>query len=344
MSEVVDLEIDRVCEELGISDYELELSIMRISDCRNIDLRGKLGMAVNLESESIDEMTECDVAMSKLMFLTNEMKDSSLGVESTVPICDIGDNIDVSKEIIGVLSDDMLREPKYYKAALKVSLRRMIDLQLHIEELHILHCRSKEEPVDYSTLYDNKDRQVLQKLGRKAKDFDPEIVKNLFANGADVTTVCNIINCDRKTFENWTLRIYGKQPKEVKKMFNGILQHKARTKVIKHSGRNANAAIFLARATGAMDDRVVADSDSSSNGGGSGGGIKAIVFGSAVELQKMGGIGIVDVTSDVTDVTPTKTKQIGNVKDPNKDCYSYNDGNDDEDIDNNDITKGEEDD
>ena len=187
-----------------------------------------------------------------------------------------------------------------------------------------------------------KQRVYLNKASQLLKAS--EIVKNLFANGADVTTVCNIINCDRKTFENWTLRIYGKQPKEVKKMFNGILQHKARTKVIKHSGRNANAAIFLARATGAMDDRVVADSDSSSNGGGSGGGIKAIVFGSAVELQKMGGIGIVDVTSDVTDVTPTKTKQIGNVKDPNKDCYSYNDGNDDEDIDNNDITKGEEDD
>jgi len=350
MSEQVSFtDIDSVCEELGISDYELELSIMKIIYCRDTDLRDRLGIAVDSEALVEDEMTECDIAMSKLMSSTNDMKEYSPRFGSTMPIFNKGDkrdtgdsnsNTDSSPDIIGVLPDELLREPKYYKTALKVSLRKMIDLQLHIEELHILHCRSKEEPVDYSTLYDNKDRKVLQKLGRKARDFDPVIVKNLFANGADVTTVCNIVGCDRKTFENWTLRIYGKQPKEVKKMYSGILQHKARTGVIKHAPRNANAAIFLARATGAMDDRVVAGDDSSSgNGsGGSGGGIKAIVFGSAVELQKMGGIGIVDVnSSEVTDVTPVVNKQIGHIKDPNKDCYDYSSRGDDTDDDSDDL-------
>jgi len=347
MSEQVSFtDIDSVCEELGISDYELELSIMKITYCRDTDLRDRLGIAVNSEELVEDEMTECDIAMSKLMSSTNDMKEYSPRLGSTVPISNKGDNsdnsdsnsnTDSSSEIIGVLPDELLREPNYYKTALKVSLRKMIDLQLHIEELHILHSRSKEEPVDYSTLYDNKDRKVLQKLGRKARDFDPVIVKNLFANGADVTTVCNIIGCDRKTFENWTLRIYGKQPKDVKKMYSGILQHKARTGVIKHAPRNANAAIFLARATGAMDDRVVADDNNSSGSGsgGSNGGIKAIVFGSVLELQKMGGIGIVDVdSSEVTDVTPVVDKQIGHIKDPNKDCYDYGgSGEDDAELD-----------
>lgn len=98
--------------------------------------------------------------------------------------------------------------------------------------------------------------KIKDPRGRKTKDLDPQVFENLCSIFCTQTEICEIMDVDYKTMQNWVERHYGDNFSNVYKKHMGKGKMSLRRAQLKMAQSNPSMAIWLGKQYLNQLDRV----------------------------------------------------------------------------------------